>query len=241
MEFDSRILKVQDFLDDGVVSDRIVTLETPKDFSFRSGQFVMIAHESVKNKFDAKQLRWGSMSISSSPLQKGSIELVVSVGNPGGITHFVGTTARHGDHLQVRGPFGVFGIKDAFDEIVFVATGTGIAPLMSMIRSLLEDGEKKPIRLFFGFKKPSKFLYESELAELKKRHSNFSVEIICSREPTPKTGKMGHVQELLERQKWIPAKNVHFFICGTPQAVPQIVELIRSKGFPAERIHFEQW
>ncbi len=241
MEFDSKILKVVDFKENGTLSDRIVTLQVPKEFDFKAGQFVMIGHDSVKNKNNPSQLRWGSMSISSSPKTKGSIELVLSIGSPDGITFFVGNKRKVGDTIKLRGPFGVFGIREEFEEAVFVGTGTGIAPLLSMIYGLLESGEKKRIRLFFGFKNNSKFLYEKELNALAKKYSNFSFEAITSREPFSQSKKQGHVQDLLKAQKWDAAKKIQFYICGTPQAVPDIVNTIKGFGFSADQIHFEQW
>src|SRR3989344_5281672 len=115
MEFESRILKVKDYRDGDALSDRIVTLQTPVDFSFKAGQFAMIGHEFVKNKNNPSLLKWGSMSIASSPHVRGSIELVLSIGSPEGITFFVGNKCKAGDSIKVRGPFGVFGVKEAFD------------------------------------------------------------------------------------------------------------------------------
>src|SRR3989344_1270432 len=119
MEWEAKILKIKDYLHEGKISDRILTLSTPNDFSFQAGQFVMIAHDSVKNRNNPSQLKWGSMSIASSSMQKESIELVISVGEPHGITNFAANQRKTGDTLKVRGPFGVFGIKEAYDELVF--------------------------------------------------------------------------------------------------------------------------
>jgi NAD(P)H-flavin reductase len=241
MEFDSKILKVVDYHDDDALCDRVVTLQTPSDFAFKAGQFVMIGHDSVKNKNNPAQLKWGSMSIASSPHTKGSLELVISIGSPEGITHFVGNKCKVGDVIKVRGPFGVFGVKEESDEAVFIATGTGIAPLMAMLHELLEGGSKKKMRLFFGFKNNQKFLYAKELEALKKKYPNFAYQTICSREEDARSKKKGYVQDLLKEQKWDASSKTHFYICGTPQAVPDIVNTLKGFGFPATQIHFEQW
>jgi NAD(P)H-flavin reductase len=240
MEWEARILKVKDYKEDGKTSERILTLSTPDGFSFQAGQFVMIGHEKVKNTANPSQLKWGSMSIASSELQKGSIELVISVGEPHGITFFAANQRKVGDTLRVRGPFGVFGIKELYDELVFVGAGTGIAPLMSMIRSKLDAGEKKPLTLFFGFKKMNQFLYKEELEELQKKKPNFQFFYITSREPTPE-GKQGHVQELLDGLKADPKKNTQFYLCGPPAAVTDVRNLLAQKGFAEKQVHFEEW
>ncbi len=240
MEWESKILKVKDYFDEGKISDRILTLSTPNDFSFQAGQFVMIAHDSVKNRGNPSQLKWGSMSVASSSKQKGSIELVISVGGPQGITYFVANQRKVGDTLKVRGPFGVFGITEPYDELVFVGAGTGIAPLMSMIRSKLDSGEKKTMTLFFGFKKTDKFLYRKELEAVQKKFSNFKFYYIASREKTPE-GKQGHVQELLKGFPFEKKKNIQFFLCGPPVAITDIRNTLKELGFEEKQVHFEQW
>lgn len=239
-DWDATIVKVIDFVGAGKISDRILTLSTPDDFSFQPGQFVMIAHDSVKNVANPTQLKWGSMSIASSNLQKGSIELVISVGEPQGITFFAANKRKTGETIKVRGPFGVFGIKEPYDELVFVGGGTGIAPLLSMVRSKLESGEKKTVTLFFGFKKMDKFLYRDELESLQKKHPNFHFYYITSREETPQ-GKQGHVQELLSSFVFSKNRNIQFYLCGPPTFVTGVRETLKQMGFPEHQVHFEQW
>ena len=115
------------------------------------------------------------------------------------------------------------------------------APLLSMIRELLEGGSDKKLRLFFGFRNNAKFLYEKELTGLGKRFSNFSFETIASREPDARSNRQGHVQDLLGARAWNAASDTRFYVCGSPQAVPDIVDMIKRLGFAADRIHFEQW
>lgn len=240
MEWEAKILKVKDYSDEGKQSDRILALSVPDGFSFEPGQFVMIGHESVKNKANPAQLKWGSMSIASSNQNKKEIELVISVGEPEGITFFSANKRQIGDSILARGPFGVFGIKEAYDELVFVGAGTGIAPLISMIRSKLDSGEKKPVTLFFGFKKMDKFLYHEELETQQKKHNNFHFYYITSREQNP-LGKMGRVQELLRTHPFDKTKNTQFYLCGPPAAVTDVRATLKELGFAEKQVHFEQW
>ncbi|MBU0636028.1 FAD-dependent oxidoreductase [Candidatus Micrarchaeota archaeon] len=240
MEWKAKILSIKDFEDEGKIIDRVIELECPNDFSFKPGQYVMIAHNKVKNKHDPKQLRWGSMSIASSNHQKGKIELVIAAGEPTGITYFVANKCKKNDYLLLRGAFGVFEIKEPYDELVLVGSGTGLAPLMAMIRSKLDSGEKKPMTLFFGFKEKNLFLFQEELEQLKQKHPNFQFFYITSRELSLE-GKQGHVQELLKDHSFNKKKNIQFFLCGPPKAVPDISKTLQGMGFSEKQIHFEQW
>lgn len=240
MDWTAKILKVADCRGENGICDRIITLSTPPDFFFEPGQFVMIGHESVPNTKILGQLRWGSMSIASSNLQKGFIELVISVGSPEGITYFVANKRKAGDELLLKGPFGSFGIREEYDELVFVGSGTGIAPLMAMIRSKLESGEKKPMTLFFGFKTAKQFLYKAELERLQKKFSNFRFCYITSREVSPQ-GKQGHVQELFRDFPFNKAKKLQFYLCGQPVAITDVRHKLKEMGFADDQVHFEQW
>lgn len=240
MDWTAKILKVEDFAEDGKVCDRVLTLSAPPEFLFSAGQFVMIGHDSVKNLKNPGQLKYGSMSIASGANQKDSLELVISVGSPEGITHFAANKRNVGDELLCRGPFGVFGIREEYDELAFVACGTGIAPLISMIRSKLNGGETKPVTLFFGFKNSHHFLYKKELEELQKKFKNFRYFYIMSREKSP-DGKQGYVQELLKSHSFNKSKNLQFYLCGPPVAITDVRNTLRELGFADAQVHFEQW
>lgn len=239
MEWDAEILFVRDYVHEGKTHDRIVKLKTPEGFSFTPGQFVMIGHENVKLLNNPNALKWGSMSIASSPLERGFLELVISVGEPTGITHYTAYNLKVGDKLKTKGPFGKFVLKEDAPGFGFVGTGTGIAPLLSMMRTLVMKRVKKPMKFFFGFQFMEKYLYREELAEYAKL-PNFELKVITSREKSPE-GKQGYVTDLLKAYDFSKHSDMAFFLCGNPKAIDDVIAALKAKGFPDERINREKW
>ncbi len=238
-EWDAEIIFVRDYVHEGKVHDRILRLKVPDGFSFLPGQFVMIGHEAVKLLQNPNALKWGSMSIASAPEDKGFVELVIAVGEPTGITHHAAYNLRVGDKLKCKGPFGKFVFADNAPEYGFVGTGTGIAPLRSMMRHLFMTNSKKPITFFFGFQFMSKFLYREEIEEWQKK-PNFKLEIITSREKTP-DNKQGYVTDLLKTHDFKAHMQTQFYLCGNPKAITDVQTALKEKGFAETQVHYEKW
>jgi len=241
MEFKSRLLESAEFPDTKNVLARTVKLEAPKDFSFLPGQFVMIANETVKNRFNPSALKWASMSIASSPLDKGIIELGAELGEEGGVKHYICTRLSKGGCMLVKGPFGSFTLQDSNKERVFIALGTGITPLISMIRTLLRKQDRKPMTLFYSIKNSGLYLFRKELEEYEKKFSNFKLVITVTREDPVWKGRRGHVQEHFSSFDFGNKKNKTIYICGSPKAMEEIIKSLVSLSFREEQIRKEQW
>jgi NAD(P)H-flavin reductase len=243
-EFKAKILKIDDFTDEKGNSCKVYRLSTEKanGFEFKAGQFVMISHDDFKLWNNPKELKWASFSICSSPLQKGFIELCLRIHSTPGLTNFIGKNLREGNELNVKGPFGVFTLKEPFKELMFIALGTGIAPLLSMIRTLILKKDERPIKLFFGFRNSKQFVFQKELEELASKAKNFKFYPIISEEDPHWKGEKGFVQDLIKKAKFEnDKKEVDIYVCGPPKAVDSIIEFLKEQGFNENKIHREKW
>jgi len=238
MEFKSKILEIKKCEDENNCF-RIMKFEKPKEFSYQSGQFAMLACDDFKLRGNPEQLKWSSFSIASAPFQN-YLELCIRIFDSDGLTNHL-NKKKTGDSVNFKGPFGNFLLKD-FKEVSFVALGTGIAPLISMIRTLLHNGEKKPINLFYGFRNRCCFLYHEELQEMEKNHSNFNLYFVPSDPESDWDVPKGFVQDLIEKNNFSVSKEeVDFFMCGIPKALESIKEFLIKKGFNSEKIFYEKW
>lgn len=239
MEFKSKILEIKKYEDEKNCF-RIVKFEKPKDFSFKSGQFVMIACEDFKLRDDPEKLKWSSFSIASSPFQE-YLELCIRIYTTNGLTHHI-KNKNKGDDVIVKGPFGNFILKKDFKEVSFVALGTGIAPMISMIRTLLHENDLRPINLFYGFRNRCCFLYHEELLEMQKNFKNFKLNFIPSDPEEDWSVPKGYVQQLIEKAEFsVPKQEADFYMCGPPKALESIKEFLIEKGFNKDRIFYEKW
>ena len=113
----------------------VLKLVEPTDIAYWPGQYVDIAIPGTE------ETRSFSMANTSSK-ESGQLEFVIRCYPDGRFSHFLDTELAVGDQLDVVGPFGVFTLRDGRDsDIVFVGGGAGMAPILSVLRSLAEQGQ----------------------------------------------------------------------------------------------------
>ncbi len=242
-EFKTTISKVVDFPVSEGSATRVFEISLPAGvvFSYSSGQFAMIAHRDVKLLANPNALKFASYSISSSPEQKGMLEFCIGDGSPTGVSHKL-MNVNVGEEIIIRGAFGKFLLDETALEYVFLATGTGIAPLISMIRTLLSKNVKAPITLYFGFRFPSQYMYREELEMLVKKYPHFKIEIIASRPDANWGHHTGHMQETLKNYSSPRLKTAKVYICGKPAVAEELVKFcIDDVKFSPENVILEKW
>ncbi|MBI4044063.1 MAG: hypothetical protein HY393_04635 [Candidatus Diapherotrites archaeon] len=244
VEFKSKIIEIKDYgaADHNPVRVfKVKLLVTVPPFNYVPGQFAMLGSEKVRMTANSALYKWASFSISSSPTQEGFLEFAINDGTPEGVSHCV-FLSNVGEELFVKGPFGKFTLNEsAFDRFLLIATGTGVAPIMSMARFLLDSKNAKPIHVFYGFRFEDLFLYKEELEGFSRAHENFSFTPIVSR-PSPQwKGLKGHVQSALKETHFEAKEKTGVYICGRPPIVEEIVAALKTLGFPEQNIFFEKW
>jgi CDP-4-dehydro-6-deoxyglucose reductase len=209
-----------------------VTLDEPTSFS--AGQYFSFKVADKANR---------SYSIASKPSQN-PMEFLIEI-IPGGLGSTFVLNLKVGDEFQVIGPLGFFNLDKTnalADEkpLLFIATGTGIAPMRSMIKHLLEDlNSQREMHLYFGMRFEDKTYYFEEFAELAEKYPNFKFTPVISR-PTEKwSGATGHVQDHIKQIPVIP--NAKVYLCGSNTAVQSIIQDLIEYGYPKEMIFFEKF
>jgi propane monooxygenase reductase subunit len=124
-------------------------------------------------------------------------------------------------------------------ERLYVATGTGIAPIRSMIQALYATGFDGPLWLFFGVRYEDEILYETEWRRLAAGHPRFRFLQTVSR-PRAWTGDVGWVQDLLRRYLTNPADK-EAYVCGVVPMVKAVKPLLIELGVPRPQIHTEKY
>ena len=200
---------------------------------FAAGQFV-IAHVPHQGTI-AKR----AYSIASPPYETGYVELCIQM-QEGGIASTYFNQLTLGDRVTLTGPHGTFVLPQPVTyDPVFLAVGTGIAPLRSMYRQLLHDGCERQIWSFLGVRYETDVLYDEESRALKAAHDNFWYIPTVSR-PKAWPGETGYVQEKFK--KFIPVwDHKEIFICGWTERVKHIAADLTAYGVPTQQIHYEEW
>jgi NAD(P)H-flavin reductase len=211
---------------------RIFKLELNNEIVFKAGQFMTFILEENGQKFTAPY------SIASNPSENKTLQFAIKLVKSGKATTCI-WGKKEGEILNLKGPIGGFGIKGSNKEnLIFIGTGTGIAPLRSMIKNLLEKNTKKNLTLIFGERFENGGLFREEFQSLKKQYKNFKFIQVVSKPSDNYKGKKGYVQEVLED---LDIKNSEAYLCGIPGMVKGCKEKLIKMGMSKEDIFFEKY
>jgi len=202
-------------------------------FDFLPGQFVTLdlpIHEKP-NK------RWRSYSISSWPDGSNVFELVIVLDQRGAGTPYL-FDLTIGSEVSLRGPQGVFTIKEPLDKDVFmICTGTGIAPFRSMVHHIKNTNiPHQNIYLIFGCRTKDSLLYYEEMKKLESAIPGFHYIPTLSREQWD--GNTGYVHPIYE-SLCMERKPAIFFLCGWKGMIDDAKKTITEMGYDRKAIHQE--
>jgi NAD(P)H-flavin reductase len=209
----------------------------PKAIDFQPGQFISfdIAVEGKPRPVTR------AYSIASPPSRPDRLTLVFNRVDHGPGSSYL-FSLKAGDRVHFKGPAGTFRLKDdGTRDLLFVATGTGIAPLRAMIWTRLEQGSANAITLFWGLRSQRDLYYQQELADLSKAHSNFRFVTTLSR-PEPGEpgwpGAVGRVTGLVTEQI-ASVTNLAVYLCGNGGMIKEVTAVLNAKGLCP--IYREKW
>jgi ferredoxin-NADP reductase len=211
---------------------RLKLIEPPQ-MPFQAGQFLI-----VNVPIDGKIVK-RAYSIASAPHESQSVELCIQHAE-GGTASTYFWSLKENDPISISGPHGNFLLKQPLDyDPVFMATGTGIAPLRAMIKHLVHLNISRDIWLLFGTRYEHGLLYENEFRSLANMRRNFHYLCTVSR-PKDWHGETGHIQQTF--QKYITdTSNKEIYICGWLQVAKAIYNDLQTFGVPKEKLHYEEW
>jgi propane monooxygenase reductase subunit len=210
---------------------RLVLSVEDGEMPFRCGQYVDIHIPGTD------EIR--SFSMANLPSDDGRLEFMIKL-YPGG--HFSGLLAdgalQAGDELQVTGPYGVFTLRDTDRPLVFIGGGAGMAPILSLLRSMAEKGISRPAVYYYGAREEQDLFHLEELAELQAMLPGFRfVPALSDAEWAGETGLITDVVDRLEQE----LAEVDAYLCGPPPMVDAAQELLLSRGVDEARIHFDKF
>jgi len=203
-------------------------------FDYAAGQAVMIASHGAEKR--------RPYSIASAPedaRRDGFVELLIGVndeGMPG--AHLA---LDPGALVDVEGPLGTFTFPPAPEEtrFIFIAGGTGIAPLRAMLRHALLVPHRN-IGLFYSARTPDEFAFEGELRSLADAGEIELRQTITRATESDWSGPRGRLdRDALEELVHDPATLC--FVCGPPALVDEMPKILTDLGIPRARIRIEEW
>ena len=146
-----------------------------------------------------------------------------------------------GQRIYLDGPYGAFTIGNPADMHVLIAGGVGITPMMSMIRTLADRGDKRPVVLVYGSKNWESITFRDELEALKAR-LNLTIVHVLSKPPVGWKGEQGFITaEMFKRHLPPPYADHEYFICGPGMMMDAIETVLGELGVPLSKYHSERY
>jgi len=183
-----------------------------------------------------------SYSISSSPTQTGFIEIAVKKQPEGRVSSFLNERAAVGLTVEARGPLGRFCFQEnEHKKIALFAGGSGITPLISILRYIDDLCLDTQATLFYSVRTQRDIIFEGELERLKTRLPNFRLVVILTKPDADWSGPVGHLRPEIISSYLDDVSSHTFFLCGPPGYMSHAMDLIRSLGVGPERILQERF
>ena len=201
-----------------------LTLVEPARIAFAPGQFVSFEIEQPGGRVPFTR----AYSIASAPARGNAVELVLNH-VPGGTGSEYLCGLQEGERTSFKGPVGDFILRDSPRDVLFVATGTGIAPFRSMLWSLADAAPSRAITLLWGLRSERDLYYQDELMRLRERLPRFSFITTLSQPTSAWRGATGRVSPLVETHV-TSVTNLEVFLCGNGGMIRDVRDIVRRKG-----------
>lgn len=214
-----------------------VKRETPRVKSFRIALPVWMPHLpgqhyvvrlTAPDGYQAQR----SYSVASSPLDEGEIELTIELLDEGEVSSYFHEVVEPGDRVEVRGPFASYFVWRGEAPALLVGGGSGVVPLMSMLRHRRRVVPDSPMRLVYSVRTADDVIYVGELGD--------DAVVTYSRvAPDGWTGHRGRIDAELIAAAGIDGGTA--FVCGSDPFVEAATGLLLAAGFPAAQVRAERF
>jgi ferredoxin-NADP reductase len=216
------------------------TLTLPAWMRHRAGQHYDI-RLTAEDGYQAQR----SYSIASEPEREGEVDITVERINDGEVSTYLHDVLVPGDRLEARGPIGGYFVWEALmtEPLLLIAGGSGVVPLMSMIRHRAASGAKNPTSLLYSSRNFEDIIYYSELEKLRAANSGLQIFHTLTRsQPAEWKGYARRIdQDMLKEIVRPLGKTVQVFICGPTLLVEAAANTLVKIGISSNQIKTERF
>jgi len=210
---------------------RLVLSLVDGELPFRSGQYVDIGIPGTDE--------YRSFSMANRPSDDGRLEFMIKL-YPGGkfSSLLADGVLEVGDELDVTGPYGVFTLRETDRPILFIGGGAGMAPILSLLRTMAEQGVARPAVYYYGAREEQDLFHLEELTELQTMLPAFR--FVPALSDSDWDGETGLITDVVERyEKGLDG--VDAYLCGPPPMVEAAQEMLTRLGVDEARIHYDKF
>lgn len=205
---------------------------------FESGQFVRIVVPGVTGEREVRRA-YSPANVSN---WDGRLEFYIRLLPGGAMSDYLAERAEVGDVLTVSNADGEFMLaENGLRPRWFLAGGTGLSPLLSMLRKMAEWGEAQPARLFFGVTRHGEVFAQDEIAALAETLPDFRSDTMVWNPDPEWDGTVGNPVELAAAEIAVLDEMPDIYLCGPPPMMDAALVALTAAGVPADQIHLERF
>jgi Na+-transporting NADH:ubiquinone oxidoreductase subunit F len=236
-EYQAEVEGIQDLnYDTRLIRLRLVD---PPEIECRAGQYIQLETPPYGN---TPEPVYRAYSVASPVSNKTALELIIRRVMGGICTTYVFEVMEEGQPMKLNGPYGEFYLRDTDREIVFVAGGSGIAPIRSILFQMAEEENPRKATFFYGANERRDLYLVEEMEGFEEKVPNFTYVPVLAR-PEPEDdweGETGLVTEALDRHVE-DASSQEFYLCGSPGMIDAVVELLEARGLTKDRTFYDKF
>ncbi|MGQ0845971.1 MAG: 2Fe-2S iron-sulfur cluster-binding protein [Sporichthyaceae bacterium] len=168
-----------------------------------------------------------TFSLANAPAADDVVELIVKLYPDGAFSHFLRETAAPGTPVRVHGPYGQLRIRLSHRPVLMIAGGSGLAPILSLLRDCADRGFDRPITFFFGARSEADLYLQDEIAAVGARLPEFAFHPVTD----------GFVTDAITA--WSPTLAHDVYLCGPPPMISAAVPLLTGAGVRPRNVYFD--
>jgi Na+-transporting NADH:ubiquinone oxidoreductase subunit F len=237
-EYRTEVASIRDLTHD--IKEVTLKLVEPAEIAARAGQYIQFQ---VPEYELSPESVYRAYSLSSPPSRKDSVELEIRLVPNGICTTYVHHYLKVGDRVTINGPYGEFYLRDSEREIVFIAGGSGMAPIKAILMDMAEKRISRRARYFFGARSKRDLFLVEAMRELEGKLPAFRY-IPALSEPAPEDdwdGESGLITDVLNRNLEGRGDNLEAYLCGSPGMIDACVKVLTANGVPEELIYYDKF
>lgn len=216
-------------------------LHDPQRIEFKAGQYVDLLVPGT--------IEWRSYSMANPPSRRSEIEIMVKL-MPGGLfSSYVDRQLKPGEHLTMRGPYGNFYLRNTQHapgntqrEAIFIAGGSGMAPILSLLRDMAEQKDSRSVTYFYGARTRRDLFLLDELHGFEQRLPHFRFVPALS-EPTAEdawSGEIGLITDVVKRL--VPhGGDKQGYMCGPTAMIDAAIRTLQNLGVDDKDILYDKF
>jgi Na+-transporting NADH:ubiquinone oxidoreductase subunit F len=211
----------------------------PQTIEYVPGQYVQLRAPAYKKSSEEV---YRAYSISSDPAQKHIIELIIRL-VPGGIcTTYCFEYLKVGDEVKMNGPYGEFRLSETEAPIVFIAGGSGMAPIKCILHQMKNTENKRKATYYFGANQPRDLFLLDSMKEFENNLPDFKFVPVVAQPENDNPGKYekGLVTDAV-RRGLKNASESEAYLCGSPGMIEAAIKVLRELGMDETNIFYDKF